>query len=68
MTLGMRCMATTNLHTWWLWQGIECCKVCGIVRRKDDKNKPCKGPTRIVLRQLDPETYEEITGEEAPRG
>lgn len=37
-------------HVWWIWQGIECCKVCGIVRRKDDKNKPCRGPVKITLR------------------
>ena len=28
----------------------DICKVCGIVRRADDKNLPCKGPTKIGLR------------------
>lgn len=37
-------------HQWWFWQGIECCKVCGIVWRRDDMNKPCRGPVRIKLR------------------
>lgn len=34
-------------HQWHNWHGLECCRVCGIVRRRDDKNTPCKGPTRI---------------------
>jgi hypothetical protein len=25
----------------------ETCKTCGIVRRRDDRNGPCKGPTRL---------------------
>jgi hypothetical protein len=25
----------------------EACKVCGVIRRNDDKNSPCKGPTRM---------------------
>lgn len=36
-------------HEWALfigWGGMYC-KVCGIVRRRDDKNKPCKGPTKL---------------------
>lgn len=28
----------------------ECCSVCGIVRRADDRNAPCKGPAKISLR------------------
>lgn len=34
-------------HQWHNWHGLECCRVCGIVRRRDDKNTPCKGPTRV---------------------
>lgn len=34
-------------HQWHDWNGLECCRVCGIVRRRDDKNTPCKGPTRV---------------------
>jgi len=37
-------------HKWWIWHGLECCEVCGIVRRADRKNSPCKGPTRIVCK------------------
>lgn len=28
----------------------ESCRVCGIVRRADDKNSPCKGPSKIILK------------------
>ncbi len=27
--------------------GHECCKDCGIVRRADDKNGPCRGPMKL---------------------
>ena len=26
------------------------CAVCGIIRRHDDKNKPCKGAAKLSLR------------------
>lgn len=29
----------------------ECCRVCGVVRRADRQNKPCKGPCKITLRE-----------------
>ncbi len=29
----------------------EMCKVCGVVRRADDQNKPCRGPARLTLRK-----------------
>jgi len=42
-------------HTWkpipLKEDGMQYCETCGIVRRADDNNKPCKGPTR--LRQLE---------------
>jgi hypothetical protein len=36
-------------HVWtWLDKYmLIACKTCGIVRRWDDKNKPCKGPARV---------------------
>jgi len=37
-------------HKWWIWRGLECCEVCGIIRRTDQNNNPCKGSTRIVCR------------------
>ena len=30
-----------------LREDYEWCVVCGIVRRHDDKNKPCRGPARL---------------------
>lgn len=42
----------SNGHRWGHWKTdpFECCRVCGIVRRADDQNKPCHGPSRIELR------------------
>ena len=37
-------------HQWWIWCGLECCKICGIVRRSDDKNLPCVGTVKVGLR------------------
>lgn len=28
----------------------ECCRVCGMMRRRDKQNKPCKGPVAVTLR------------------
>jgi hypothetical protein len=38
-------------HVWWNWHGLECCKICGMVRRRDDKNSPCKGTVTIGPRR-----------------
>ncbi len=32
------------------------CRVCGVIKRSDGLNKPCKGPTRISLREQDEES------------
>lgn len=39
-------------HAWTipLWQVWESCSRCGVVRRADDKNKPCPGAVPVVLR------------------
>lgn len=29
---------------------LYCCKQCGIMRRKDGQNKPCRGKVRVELR------------------
>jgi hypothetical protein len=46
--------AESNGHRWARWEfksmTLICCNDCGIVRRADDKNKPCKGKTRVALR------------------
>lgn len=41
---------TTTGHVWFQYRNLTCCKICGIVKRDDDKNSPCKGPTKIGLR------------------
>lgn len=28
----------------------ECCRICGMMRRRDKMNKPCRGPVEIILR------------------
>lgn len=38
-------------HHWIRRYGLDCCKLCGIVRRADDKNKPCPGKVRVELRE-----------------
>lgn len=29
----------------------ECCRVCGLMRRRDKQNKPCRGPVEITMRE-----------------
>lgn len=31
-------------HDWW------CCTRCGVIRRLDGQNKPCRGRVRVALR------------------
>lgn len=38
-------------HAWFQRFGLTCCKLCGIVKRRDGANKPCPGPVRVELRQ-----------------
>lgn len=42
-----------KLHEWFVPEfiGYECCRKCGIVRRRDDKNNPCRGKVRVTLRE-----------------
>ena len=46
--------ARSNGHEWARWEftsmTLVCCNLCGIVRRRDDNNKPCKGKVKIGLR------------------
>lgn len=41
-------------HKWGYWKKdtFKCCQICGMIRRADKKNKPCKGPAK--LRKLFP--------------
>lgn len=33
----------SNGHHWLRWRNMICCRDCGIIRRADDQNKPCRG-------------------------
>lgn len=44
-------IATTNGHPWIRAFGMTCCRDCGMVRRADDKNKPCRGVVRVGPRE-----------------
>lgn len=39
-------------HAWFKFKddNFDCCAKCGIIRRKDDKNKPCPGKVKVTLR------------------
>lgn len=36
-------------HDWFVpdFIGYECCRRCGIMRRYDRKNRPCRGPVSV---------------------
>ncbi len=44
-TLELQVSERERYHRWFTpkFIGYECCRDCGIVRRTDDKNGPCKG-------------------------
>lgn len=39
-------------HCWFVFRDdpFDSCANCGTIRRRDDKNKPCRGIVRIELR------------------
>lgn len=41
-----------GVHCWFRFdeRPWESCASCGVVRRRDDRNKPCKGIVHITLR------------------
>ena len=47
--------ASTNGHDWAEWKlqsmTMICCNKCGIIRREDDNNKPCRGKVKVELRK-----------------
>jgi len=56
-------IGVSNGHEWINWDWIVCCRFCGIVRRADDQNAPCKGPARIALREVsDPRVCQNCNG------
>jgi hypothetical protein len=40
-------IAESNGHHWVKAFSLICCRDCGIVRRFDDKNKPCLGTVKV---------------------
>mgnify|MGYP001592762384 CR=1 FL=1 len=42
-------------HDWFtpIQMGYECCRQCGIIRRADHKNRPCRGWIGVTLRDGD---------------
>jgi len=45
----------------WVWakhpdasRDYQYCKLCGVCRRADDKNSPCRGKVKITLRDFEP--------------
>ncbi len=43
-------IAESNGHKWMDWHGMICCRDCGLLRRPNDDNNPCKGVVKIALR------------------
>ena len=45
-------MTEPREHDWFRPDFIayDCCRACGIVRRADGKNKPCRGEVKVTLR------------------
>ena len=43
----------SNGHRWGHYKDwkLETCRYCGMVRRADDKNSPCKGKVKLGLRE-----------------
>lgn len=37
-------------HLWASYRGVESCALCGVCRRRDDKNNACKGIVKVSLR------------------
>lgn len=48
--------AGDETHDWFVpdFIGYECCRRCGIVRRCDRKNRPCRGVVKLALRDHAP--------------
>lgn len=43
-------------HVWFDFDGTPCCKRCAVVKRRDGKNKPCKGTTGGIGLRVPPST------------
>lgn len=45
-----RALLAAKIHVWTYHGDLECCLHCGVVRRADGQNNPCKGIARIEVR------------------
>jgi hypothetical protein len=43
-------LSACGIHVWFERDNLEACRNCGVVRRADDGNKPCKGEVKVTLR------------------
>lgn len=60
--VGVIVPAAVQAHDWFTYGRLnwKCCRVCGIVRRADGKNSPCKGPVAVGPRSPhEPHPHEE---------
>lgn len=46
-------IAESNGHHWIMFRHLVCCRDCGVVRRKDDDNKLCKGKGQVVALRVE---------------
>ena len=44
-------MMDEGQHLWITHANLICCQWCGIVKRRDGLNRPCKGVVRVTLRE-----------------
>jgi hypothetical protein len=44
-----------STHAWAPRWGMEVCNDCGVVRRRDRMNSPCRGKVRVALRDVEGE-------------
>jgi hypothetical protein len=40
-------LSACGIHVWFERDNLEACRNCGVVRRADDGNKPCKGEVKV---------------------
>ena len=62
----MEAILGIGIHDWFVpaFIGRECCRKCGIMRRADDRNKPCRGKVVLSLR----DEYTDSASREGDRG
>lgn len=41
-------------HDWFYYSPTksDCCRRCGVVRRADDQNGPCRGPVKVTVKTI----------------